>query len=140
MASPNTNLDGNLSPSKLAKARKLVIQYLSQFTNDNLSNEKIHSIGWFLYFINNLRLQMLPIHLETQSNSNLRVGSIFSMCPPFPSLPSSPNLSRNSLSFHKSHEHPLGCYILTWHVIYVRCQPSYLICFIGVIASSSLLS
>ena len=74
---------------------------------------KIHSLGLFLYFINILILLMFPIHPQTQSNSNLGVGPRFAMCPPFPSLPSSPILSRTPLGFSNSHEISLGCYIST---------------------------
>ena len=101
---------------------------------------KSHSLGCFLYFINILRLIRFPIHPQTQANSNLGVGSIFSMCPPFPSLPSSTNLSRSPLSFQNSHEISLGWYIQTLHVMYVIFHPSYMIFFIAFIASSSLLS
>ena len=41
-------LGWNLSPLKLAKARKLVIHYLSQFANENFSNEK-KILYWLIY-------------------------------------------------------------------------------------------
>ena len=68
VASPNTNLDENLSPLKLAKARKLVIPQNSQMTIYQMI--KIHSLGCFMYFINFLSLLRFPIHPQAQANSN----------------------------------------------------------------------
>ena len=101
---------------------------------------KIHSLGLFLYFINIIILSRLKIHPQNKSNSNLGVWSWIAMCPPFHSLPSSPNLSGNPLSFPKSHERSIGCYNFTWNFRYVIFNNSYLICFISFIASSSLFS
>ena len=62
MAFPHTDLDGNLSPSKLAKDKKLVIHQLSLFTNANFSNDqKLHSFFVFgSYRVSKLSMGRIP--------------------------------------------------------------------------------
>ena len=77
---------------------------LSLFANENLSNDK-NTLSWLIHVF------YKHTYPQIQSNSNQAVCSIFSMCPPFPSLPSSPNSSKDPLSFPNSHERILRCYI-----------------------------